>query len=146
MNSMLQRLSPRFSVRDAAHAASSSGIVALEGLFEAAGFPMPDDYRSLLREATDIELAVDGDHFLRVWGPEQALDRNAGHLIQRYFRGVAFADDEGTRVYVLTDGASGPGVYRTWFGDLDPTEALFIARGVEALLVGGEGADLLFLD
>jgi hypothetical protein len=64
--SILKRLHPRFHVDAAEPGASRSDILQLARFSPR---KVPDDYASLVAEATEVEVRVDSAGHVRIWGP-----------------------------------------------------------------------------
>jgi hypothetical protein len=67
---------------------------------------MPDDYISLIREATEFELETSDGVYLRIWAPFDCLDVETGHSISKYLPGaIPIGDDGGDDIFFYWNGA-----------------------------------------
>ncbi len=140
-----ESLHVRLALAASRPAASEASLSALTTFFHSSGCSLPDDYRALLGEATELEISVDRDAHIRLWDPAGVVEMNEAHSLQSYLQeAVAIGDDEGEDIYVFMTGESGFGIYRTSFADPDPDEVVFISSSIRDLLVDGRGLDLLF--
>jgi hypothetical protein len=145
MDIILSAISKRFSIDAADPPASEAELDKLREYARTLGLELPSDYLSLLRQVTEVEIAVDGKGYIRFWAPAGVPEMNAAHDLQKYMpSAIAVGDDEGGKVFVYMNGGRGPGLYRTSFADPDPNEAVFVASSLVALLSNEEGIDRLF--
>ena len=106
-------------------------------------FPdIPDEYIRLMSQATEIELGLPNDRYLRIWEPGGCIDMDEGYSISRSMPdAIPIGDDGGGRVIFYAVGSNGFGLYRVGFGVLDLEGATWIAPNLEALLYRGVGID-----
>jgi hypothetical protein len=108
------------------------------------GFPqVPEEYLSLIQEATAIELRCE-PRYLRIWHPDTCLDHADGYQMSRWLPGsVPIGDDGGGRVLMYFDGTKGWGLYRVSYGYLDPKGAVWVSASLTRLLVEKDGLENL---
>ncbi len=104
------------------------------------------EYIKLIRKASELELLIDGQDYFRIWGAEGVLELNPAYRIQDYLPGaLAIGDDGGGSTLFYASAAYGGGLFRTGLGDLDMSDAFYIASSLTALLKGSEGLEKLTL-
>lgn len=87
-----------------------------------------------------MEILVDGEGYIRIWGAALCLEMNEAHCIQTYLPGaLAIGDDEGGGALIYTKGTQGQGLYLARFGNLVSADALFIAPSLREFLYDGIG-------
>jgi hypothetical protein len=134
---VLQELNHRFLIAASAPASTEADIARLLAV---STIKVPEDYLDIVRERSDVEIAIAANAFVRIWGAARAIDLNGAHFIQQYIpNSLAIGDDEGGQALILATGLNGYGLYLVGFGDLDMSDASFIARTLKDFLVFGEG-------
>lgn len=140
---MLTKISNRFRL-DASNNPSSEAEI--DELRDFSQIPVPDDYIELIRERTELEFAIDGGKYIRIWGALGCIEMNTAYDIQKNLgKSLAIGDDEGGSALVLLPEIPGvrSGLYLIGFGCLDVEEADFIANSLEDLLVREMGIEIL---
>lgn len=113
----------------------------------AAAYPaVPDGYRELASQATNITLLWNHRGELRIWGPDEILAMDAAHGASARMPGaMPFADNGGGEWLVHGDGVKGRGVYLVDTGSLDLDEyAPWVCASLTELLTQAVGAHLVF--
>jgi len=131
--SILNRISDKFSVDVKKTPATKQELRILQ---QFSSIEVPQDYIEIVREATEVEICVDGKMYIRIWSPLGCIEMNKAYDIQKYLpNSLAIGDDEGGMALIYLDGEDGFGLYICDFGDLDIKEAVKIAPTLEDLLV-----------
>ena len=137
-------MSKRLGVVAYRAASSEEHVAAMISCFHT--ISIPAEYIELIREASEIELFIDGHDYFRIWGANGVLEMNLAYRIQDYLPGaLAIGDDGGGSTLFYASAAYGVGLFRTGLGDLDMSDAVYIASSLTALLKGGEGLEKLTL-
>lgn len=103
---------------------------------------VPADYIEIVKFATEIEINVKNEMYIRIWGPLDCIEMNEAHYIQKYIpNSLAIGDDEGGNVLIYLEGKGGFGLYMVGFGNLDIVDAVKIAPSLRDLLVNNIGID-----
>lgn len=124
----------------------------IQALLDFSPISVPDDYLSLIREGSELEIGVDladeGYWFIRIYGAATALEMNQAYRVQKGLpNALALGDNEGGEMLVHIPSASPPGIYHIPMSCLsDMDEATHIAADLTELLVHAKNVDLVFLD
>lgn len=129
---MLTTMDRRFALRASRPPASDEDIERLRAFAGALGAELPADFVDLIREATEVEIAVEGRDSLRFWSPTRMLELNEAYEMPRLVPGAIAVGDIGEDVLVLMAAARAPGVYRLVFAD--PDELEYLARSLADLV------------
>lgn len=128
---MLSSLDKGFRVLASQPAASSTQVSQLKGRYPS----VPDEYVTLVGEATEIELQHQNGQYLRIWGPDGCVEMDNGYDISKRIAGaIPIGDDGGGKVIFYMNGKMGFGLYHVGYGDLDAEDAIFAAPSLSALL------------
>ncbi|MBC2582757.1 SMI1/KNR4 family protein [Clostridium sp. DJ247] len=139
--SIFYELSDNFSVDAKEEPPSEEQIKELEKF---SSIEIPLDYLELVREATEVEIKVKDEMYIRIWGPIDSIEMNEAHYIQEYIpNSLAIGDDEGGNVLLYVNGKKGFGLYMVGFGDLDIEDAVLVAPSLRDLLVNNIGIDVV---
>jgi hypothetical protein len=105
---------------------------------------LPDDYTSIVQEATELELEFENGRYFRVWGPSGCVEMDEGYEIAAQVPGaIPIGDDGGGQFIYYGDGGRGWGLYCMDYGDIDPKEGVWIAVSLEDFLAHQEGSERL---
>ena len=105
---------------------------------------LPEEYKKLVRSATEIEIELENKSYFRLWGPLGCLEMDEAYSISKHLPGaVPIGDNGGGYVVFYCDGAMGWGLYCNAYGNLDPNDSIWISRSLELLLGEQDGADRL---
>ncbi|MDO8225827.1 SMI1/KNR4 family protein [Bacillus cabrialesii] len=136
---LLNKISSHFSI-DAQEPAAN--IEEIESLREFSPINVPSDYIDIVSEATEVEISVDGEKYIRIWSPTGCIEMNDSYEIQEYIpESLAIGDDEGGNALIYLDGNEGFGLYIVGFGDLDAEEAVKVAPSLSDLLINNAGIE-----
>lgn len=122
---------------------SENEIVALE---KYASIPVPEEYKHIVRQKTEIEILVSNEKYIRIWGANGCIEMNSAYLIQKYIPfSLAIGDDEGGNAIIYATGKRGFGLYLVAFNDLDDDEMVYISPTLRNFLVDGYGIENVLL-
>jgi len=103
-----------------------------------------EEYRELIREATDVELQHKDGYYFRIWGPLTCIDMDEGYKIGEWIPGaVPIGDNGGGKVVFYFNGLRGSGLYIVGFGDLVADDAVWICSSLDELLGACSGVETL---
>ncbi|MBC2582759.1 SMI1/KNR4 family protein [Clostridium sp. DJ247] len=137
---IFEEISGRFSIDANQCPATEEEIVSLKKF---STIEVPLEYLEIIRQATEIEIKVDNEMYIRIWGPNSCIELNDAYYVQKYLpNSLAIGDDEGGGALVYLNGKDGFGIYMCRFADLDIEEAVKIAPSLYDLLVNNVGIDI----
>lgn len=111
---LLDKISSRFSV-DAQEAPANEEEI--KSLTEFSPINVPSDYLDIVSEATEVEINVSGEKYIRIWSPAGCVEMNESYEIQDYIPdSLAVGDDEGGNALIYFEGKGGFGLYIVGFG------------------------------
>lgn len=138
---ILDKISNKFSIENIESPATSKEIEQLQ-MFSSINIPL--DFIELVGLATEIEIKVNNEMYIRFWGPLGCIEMNEAYEVQKYLpNSLAIGDDEGGGALIYLFGKDGLGLYYSRFSDLDIEEAVKISNSLTELLVNDEGIDVL---
>ncbi|ARC84678.1 hypothetical protein U732_3080 [Clostridium argentinense CDC 2741] len=139
--SILKQLSNRFSLDVVKEAAAKEDIELLK---IKSSIEIPEEYIEIVKENIELEICVDGEVYIRIWGPKGCNELNEAYNIQKYLpESLAIGDDEGGGALMYLYGNEEFGIYLCRFGDLDIDEAIKISPSLKELLINNVGIDVL---
>ncbi len=104
---------------------------------------VPFEFIEIIKEKTELEILVNNEKYIRVWGAKGCIEMNSAHHIQKYIPdSLAIGDDECSNAVLYANGSNGFGIYMVSFGDLDVNEMVYIADSLEAFFVKEKGIDI----
>ena len=104
---------------------------------------VPFEFIEIIKEKTELEILVNNEKYIRVWGAKGCIEMNSVHHIQKYIPdSLAIGDDECSNAVLYANGSTGFGIYMVSFGDLDVNEMVYIADSLEAFFVKEKGIDI----
>ena len=104
---------------------------------------VPVEFIEIIKEKTELEILVNNEKYIRVWGAKGCIEMNSAHHIQKYIPdSLAIGDDECSNAVLYANGSNGFGIYMVSFGDLDVNEMVYIADSLEAFFVKEKGIDI----
>lgn len=143
--SLFNSLDARFELAAGNGPALDVDVERLVHFARSHGCELPEDYKTMLRERTEVELVVEGVGCIRFWAPDGVFEMDEAYEFSDSVpNAVAIGDDEGGMALLLMHGEAGFGLYRLSLSDRDPAEAVFVAPSLDALLRNGVGVDRLF--
>lgn len=123
---------------------SPEDVEILENFTKEIGVNLPQDYKEIVKKASDIVIRVDNEIVIRIWGAEWCVNLNEAYSIPEFSpNSLAIADNGGGKCLIYLEGSKGNGLYYTGFGDLDKETAVYLAPTLTDLLVKGEGVQRL---
>ena len=76
-----------------------------ECLKDSANIDVPIEFLDIIREKTEIEICVNNEKFIRIWGAKSCIDMNDAYNIQKYIpNSLAIGDDECSNAILYTYG------------------------------------------
>ena len=139
--SILKELSNKYRI-DASKPASNDDEV--ERLVKYSDINIPEDFLEIIRELTEIEINVDGEKYIRIWGADGCIEMNDAYCIQDNIpNSLAIADDEAGNALIYTTGDKGFGIYIIAFNDLDIDELKYVSGSLSELLKDNVGIDVI---
>lgn len=139
--SILQELSNKYRI-DASKPASSDEEI--KNLVEFSDINIPEDFLEVIRDLTEVEINVDGEKYIRIWGADGCIDMNEAYSIQDNIpNSLAIADDEGGNALIYATGDQGFGIYLIAFNDLDIDELQYVSGSLSELLKDNVGIDVI---
>ncbi len=137
--SILKELNKNFRIEASCDA---SGENEIDKLIRFASIKIPNEYLELISEQTEIEINIQNQKYIRIWGADGCIEMNEAYFIQKYIpNSLAVGDDEGGNVILYAEGKKGFGIYIVAFNDLDVEEMVFIADSLEEILVSAKGIE-----
>lgn len=137
---ILDNISSVYTI-DARKSPSKEEIKALQ---EFSTIDVPTEFIEIIQLASDIEINVGDQMYIRIWGASGCIEMNKAYEVQRYLpNSIAIGDDEGGGALIYLQGKDGFGIYYNRFADLDIEEAVKIAPSLTELLVNNVGVNTL---
>lgn len=138
---LIEELSNLYSIEGKEDPANEEEIQLLKNY---SSIEVPLDYLEIVRQATEVEINVNNQKYIRIWKPTGCIEMNENYNIQEFIpNSLAIGDDEGGSTLIYLNGTEGFGLYITGFGDLDADDAVKIAPCLRDLLVDNIGIDRL---
>ena len=120
-----------------------SSDIEIDELIQYSKIDIPLEFLEIIKERTELEILVNGEKYIRIWGANGCIEMNDAYHIQKYIpNSLAIGDDECSNAVLYANGNNGFGVYMVSFGDLSIDEIVYIADSLEAFLVNEEGIDI----
>ena len=120
-----------------------SSDIEIDELIQYSKIDIPLEFLEIIKERTELEILVNGEKYIRIWGANGCIEMNDAYHIQKYIpNSLAIGDDECSNAVLYANGNNGFGVYMVSFGDLGIDEIVYIADSLEAFLVNEEGIDI----
>lgn len=139
--SILKELSSNYRIDESKSASNNKEI---EKLIKFSKLQIPEDFLEVIRELTEVEINVDGEKYIRIWGADGCIEMNEAYNIQESIpNSLAIADDEGSNALIYTEGKNGLGLYVISFSDLDVDELKYVAESLSDLLINNTGIDVI---
>lgn len=74
------------------------------------GLKIPEEYINVIKEGSDMEISVDDEMYIRIWGAEGCVEMNEAYNIQAELpNSLAIGDDEGGSAIIYMKGKKGKG-------------------------------------
>lgn len=139
--SILDKVTNMYSVDVKKPPATEDEIIQLK-VFSSIEVPL--EYIELVREATEVEINVKNEMYMRIWSPIGCIEMNEAYFVQKYLpKSLAIGDDEGGGTLIYLHGKEGFELYLCRFSDLDMDEAIMVASSLTELLVNNVGVDIV---
>ena len=138
--SILNKMSKLFEI---ATSDKKSSDTEIDELIQYSKIDVPFEFLEIIKERTEIEILVNDEKYIRIWGASGCIEMNDAYHIQKYIPdSLAIGDDECSNAVLYANGNNGFGVYMASFGDLGVDEMVYIADSLEAFFVNGDGIDI----
>lgn len=119
---------------------TSSSNIEIDELIQFSRIDIPCEFLDIIKEKTEIEILVNKEKYIRLWGAKGCIEMNDAYHIQQYIpESLAIGDDECSNALLYARGNRGFGVYIVSFGNLGIDEMVYIADSLEAFFVNKEG-------
>ena len=106
-----------------------SSDIEINELIHYSKIDVPLEYIEIIKEKTELEIMVNNEKCIRIWGASGCIEMNSAYHIQKYISdSLAIGDDECSNAVIYANGNNGFGVYMVSFGDLDANEMVYIAN------------------
>ncbi len=138
--SILSKMSKLFEI---ATSVTKSRDIAIDELIRYSKIDVPLEFLEIIRERTELEILVNNEKYIRIWGANGCIEMNDAYHIQKYIPdSLAIGDDGCSNAVLYANGNNGFGVYMVSFGDLGIDGMVYIAASLEAFFVNEEGIDI----
>ena len=138
--SILGKMSKSFKI---ATSDTKSSDIEIDELIQYSKIDVPLEFLEIIKERTELEILVNGEKYIRIWGANGCIEMNDAYHIQKYIpNSLAIGDDECSNAVLYANGNNGFGVYMVSFSDLGVEEMVYIADSLEEFLVNEEGIDI----
>ena len=117
-----------------------SSKIEIDELIRYSKINIPREFLDIIKERTEIEIWVNKEKYLRLWGAKGCIEMNDSYHIQHYIpESLAIGDDECSNALLYAKGNFGFGVYIVSFSDLGIDEMVYIADSLDKFFVNEEG-------
>ena len=138
---IINNIAHYFRVETYKYAATREDIDKLKGF---STIRVPEDYLNIVKAMTEVEIIVNKNSYIRIWGPSRCVEMNEAYQVKKYIpNSLTIGDNEGGMALIIMNGAHGYGLYTVGFGDLDADDARFIAPSLYEFLVYGKGIEFI---
>jgi hypothetical protein len=135
--SILDKISEEFEL---VTSGTKSSDIEIDELIKFSRIDIPCEFLDIIKEKSEIEIWVNKEKYVRLWGAKGCIEMNDAYHIQQYIpESLAIGDDECSNALLYANGNRGVGVYIVSFGNLDIDEMVYIADSLEAFFVNKEG-------
>ncbi len=122
---------------------AKSTVSEINELVQYSNIVIPSEFLEIIGEKTELEICVNDEKYIRIWGAKGCIDMNDAYNIQKYIpNSLAIGDDECSNVVLYAYGKKGFGIYVVSFSDLDADELVYIADSLEAFFVYEKGVNI----
>src|SRR5689334_1065565 len=105
---------------------------------------VPTEYIEIIQLASDIEINVNDQIYIRILGASGCIEMNETYEVQKYLpNSLAIGDDERGGALIYLQGKDGFRIYYNRFADLDVEDAVKITTSLTELLVNNVGVNTL---
>ncbi len=121
-----------------------SNLLEINKLKEFFKINLPKEFLNIILEMSEIEISIDNDKYLRLWGADGCIEMNSAYEIQKYIpNSLAIGDNEGGSTILYINHNNRFGLYKIDFNNLDVEELIYISESLIELLVNGIGLDII---
>lgn len=122
---------------------TKSSDIEISRLLHYSKINIPIEFLEIIKEQSELEICVNNEKYIRVWGANGCIEMNEAYHIQQYIpNSLAIGDDECSNAILYANGNNGFGVYIVSFSDLGVDEMVYIADSLEDFFVNEVGADV----
>lgn len=140
--SIIEKINHIFRIDTYAQASSKDDI---DKLIKSAEITIPNEYLNIIRHKTELEICINNQQYIRIWGATGCMELNDAYCIQKYIpESLAIGDDESGNAIMYAYGKNGFGIYMVAFNDLDKDELVYISSSLERLLIYADGVENIF--
>lgn len=119
---------------------TKSSNIEIDQLIQYSKIDIPCEFLDIIKERSELEIWVNREKYLRLWGAKGCIEMNDAYYIQEYIpESLAIGDDECSNAVLYAKGNDGFGVYIVSFNDLGIDEMVYIADSLETFLVNEKG-------
>lgn len=137
--SILNNMSKVFEIVTSDAKSSNNEI---DELIQYSKIDVPIEFIEIIKEKTELEILVNSEKYIRIWGANGCIEMNDAYHIQKYISdSLAIGDDGCSNAVLYANGNKGFGVYIVPFGDLDVDEMVYIADSLESFFLKEMGID-----
>lgn len=138
--SILSKMSKLFKI---VTSDTKSSDIEISKLLQYSKINIPIEFLEIIKEQSELEICVNNEKYIRVWGANGCIEMNEDYHIQKYIpNSLAIGDDECSNAILYSNGNNGFGVYIVSFGDLGVDEMVYIADSLEDFFVNEVGVDV----
>ncbi len=102
---------------------------------------IPPEFIEIIKTASEIEISVMDERYIRIWGAAGCVEMNEAYQIRKYIpRSWAIGDDGGGNAIIYMTGEKGKGVYAIPFGDLCVEDAYYLSPSLRDFFGDENGA------
>ena len=119
---------------------TKSSDIEISKLLKYSKINIPIEFLEIIKEQSELEICVNNEKYIRVWGANGCIEMNEAYHIQEYIpNSLAIGDDECSNAILYANGNNGFGVYIVSLNDLDVDEMVYIADSLEGFFVNEVG-------
>lgn len=109
MMSILNKMSNLFEIVAGNQKSTNTEI---QKLLQYSKIKVPDEFLKIINENTELEILVNKEKYIRIWGANGCIEMNNAYHIQKYIpNSLAIGDDECGNAVLYANGNNGWGVY-----------------------------------
>lgn len=139
--SIIQSMNKSFKI-DANEFASTKDEI--QTLIKFSKIKVPIEFIEIISEQTEIEISINNEKYIRIWGAKNCIEINEAYNIQKYIpNSLAIGDDEGGNALIYIKQKKDCGLYLVAFNDLEIEEVKFISNSLYDLLHDGIGINVI---
>ena len=119
---------------------TKSSSIEIDELIQYSKIDIPREFLDIIKERTEIEIWVNKEKYLRLWGAKGCIEMNDSYHIQHYIpESLAIGDDECSNALLYAKGNFGFGLSIVALNEVDVDEMVYIADSLDSFLTNAEG-------